>query len=335
MCVRLETNQVSDQNISNCDGNNYEKKDVLDHDTEYASPTSNSLPWLTAMVWPLMSTLPILLTQENLPTRYSNVFPAEWYTHDPAIDSPKPLGLFLGMFAVVVGHMFLLPIFYVYRQGTLSGGVKPISIQRKGERKYDFTEGLKTHLTQPEGFILLSIYLSATWMMGLMPTSYYSFNGGIQWSRVFLCLATQDFFQYAMHRLEHCFSYEVYKNSHKPHHRFTNPRLFDAFDGSVPDTVLMILIPLFTTAHTIRDCNVWTYMSFGSMYANWLVLIHSEYVFPWDSTFRALGLGTPGDHHVHHKLFNCNFGHLFLWYDQICGTYRSPKSLPKIFNHGI
>lgn len=303
--------------------------------TKYPSSTVTSLSWLTAVVWPLMSTLPILLTLEEFPTRYSNIFPAEWYTHDPAIERPKPLGLFLGIFAVVVGHMFLLPIFYIYRQGTLSGGVKPTSIQKKGEQKYDFSEGLKTHLTQPEGFVLLSVYLSLTWMMGLMPLSYYSFNGGIQWSRVFLCLATQDFVQYTMHRLEHCFSYEVYEKSHKPHHRFTNPRLFDAFNGSVTDTVLMILLPLFITAHMIRDCNVWTYMAFGSMYANWLVLIHSEYVLPWDSTFRALGLGTPGDHHVHHKLFTYNFGHLFMWYDQIGGTYKNPNTLsPKLFNHG-
>jgi len=331
----LEPNQGSDQVVSTYDGDKHKKELVPKQSAINPPPTATFLPWVTAVVWPLMSTLPILLTAEKLPTRYSNLFPAEWHTHDPAIESPKPLGLFLGILAVVIGHMFLIPIFYLYRQGTLSGGVKPTSIQTKGEQNYDFFEGIKTHLTQPEGFVLLSIYLSFTWMMGLMPVSYYSFDGGIQWSRVFLCLATQDFVQYAMHRLEHCFSYEVYKKSHKPHHRFTNPRIFDAFNGSVTDTVLMILIPLFITAHMIRDCNVWTYMSFGSMYANWLVLIHSEYVFPWDSSFRALGLGTPGDHHVHHKLFTCNFGHLFLWYDKIGGTYRNPNTLaPKLFNHG-
>lgn len=293
------------------------------------------LPWLTVVVWPLMSTLPLLLTSENLPTHYSKIFPSEWYKQDATNEQPMPLGLILGILAVVVGHMFVLPIFYIYRQGTLSGGVKPTSIQTKGERKYEFLEGLKTHLTQPEGFVLLSIYLSSTWMMGLMPKSYYSFDEGIKWSRVLLCLATQDFVQYIMHRFEHCFSFEIYKKSHKPHHRFTNPRLFDAFNGSVADTILMILIPLYITANIVRDCNVWTYMVFGSMYANWLVLIHSEYVFPWDSSFRALGLGTPGDHHVHHKLFVYNYGHLFLWFDQLGGTYRSPNQYaPKIFNPG-
>ena len=284
------------------------------------------LSWTMSLVWPLMSTLPLVLT--STPLHYSKIFPTEWYTYEK--DSPKPLGLILGITAVVVGHLFLVPLFYFYRNGSL--GVTPLSVQSKGARQYDFMEGLKTHLTQPEGFVLLGGYLSFTWMYNLMPESYYSFEHNIQWSRVFLCLVIQDTLQYIMHRLEHVVSPEVYKKSHKPHHTFTNPRLFDAFNGSVPDTVLMILIPLFLTAHIVRDCNVWTYMSFGSMYANWLVLIHSEYVMPWDSLFHKIGFGTSGDHHVHHKVFKYNFGHLFMWSDQIAGTYRSPKSFaPKLF----
>eukprot|EP00554_Chaetoceros_debilis_P002835 CAMPEP_0194091028 /NCGR_PEP_ID=MMETSP0149-20130528/41324_1 /TAXON_ID=122233 /ORGANISM="Chaetoceros debilis, Strain MM31A-1" /LENGTH=313 /DNA_ID=CAMNT_0038775481 /DNA_START=97 /DNA_END=1038 /DNA_ORIENTATION=- len=312
------------------------------------------LSWASAVVWPLMSILPILLSTEELPTHYSNVFPEEWYKVDNMVretvfedgtigtehmnNNPKPLGLILGILAVFIGHVFLVPIFYLYRQGYLStdGKTKPQSIQSSGARDYHFGEGLQTHLSQPEGFVLLGLYLTVTWMLNLMPQSYYSFEGTIQWGRVFLCLAAQDGLQYAMHRLEHRVSPEFYKLSHKPHHRFTNPRLFDAFNGSVPDTVLMILLPLFATANLVRDCNVWTYMAFGSMYANWLVLIHSEYVFPWDGVFRSLGLGTPADHHVHHKLFKYNYGHLFLWFDQIGGTYRDPQNYaPKIFNVGV
>ena len=89
------------------------------------------------------------------------------------------------------------------------------------------------------------------------------------------CLLVQDFVQYVMHVFEHKASPELYKMSHKPHHRFTNPKLFDAYNGSVADTVLMILIPLYVTANVVH-CNVWTYMAFGSLYANWLTLIHSE-----------------------------------------------------------
>jgi len=44
-----------------------------------------------------------------------------------------------------------------------------------------------------------------------------------------------------------------YRKSHKPHHRFTNPKLFDAFNGSLSDTFFMILVPLFATAHISRS----------------------------------------------------------------------------------
>ena len=299
------------------------------------------LPWTCAIVWPLMSTVPLLLTNKDLPSHYSNIFPQTWYEYESENTTnnqqqPKPLGLCLGILAVFIGHVFLIPIFYLYKNGHFSStNTKPKSIQSQGERPYLFMEGLTTHLSQPEGFVLLTLYLSITWMFNLMPSSYYSFDGCIQWTKVFLCLTVQDGLQYIMHRLEHAISPEFYKKSHKPHHRFTNPRLFDAFNGSIPDTVLMILIPLYATANIVRSCNVWTYMAFGSMYANFLVLIHSEYVFPWDGIFRKFGLGTPGDHHVHHKLFKYNYGHLFMWFDYMGGTYRNPQDYaPKLFQYG-
>jgi sterol desaturase/sphingolipid hydroxylase (fatty acid hydroxylase superfamily) len=193
-----------------------------------------------------------------------------------------------------------------------------------------------THLAQPEGFVLLGLYLSFTWLFNLMPYSYYSFHGTIQIKETFLCLVIQDGIQYTMHRLEHIVSPAFYQKSHKPHHKFTNPRMFDAFNGSLTDTFCMILIPLFTTANIVRTCNVWSYMAFGSMYANWLTMIHSEYVLPWEGIFRRLGFGTAGDHHVHHKFFKYNYGHLFMWFDQLCGTYQDPRRFSKgAFNENV
>ena len=114
--------------------------------------------------------------------------------------------------------------------------------------------------------------------------------------------------------------------SHKPHHRFVNPRLFDAFDGSVPDTFCMILVPLAITAQLL-PANVWEYMAFGASWSACLCLIHSEVHNPWDGLFRRLGLGTAADHHVHHRLFVFNYGHLFMYWDKLLGTYRDPAKL--------
>jgi len=76
-----------------------------------------------------------------------------------------------------------------------------------------------------------------------------------------------------MHIAEHKVSPAIYQASHKPHHKWRVPRLFDAFNGSTADTVLMILLPLYVTANVIH-CNVWSYMAFGTIYANYLTLIH-------------------------------------------------------------
>jgi sterol desaturase/sphingolipid hydroxylase (fatty acid hydroxylase superfamily) len=333
---------------------------ALEHQSPFVSESKiaqHFLRWIGLAVWPVMLFLPLLLNHTSN-CHYSNLFPRAWYTiHgeswlDKSIeeggiwewgtnimcgssDKPlrHPLGLSLGISAVAIGHVFLLVYFRLHQQQLLG---KTTPVQRRGAVEYVYFAALKSHLSQPGGFLLLGLYLTITWVFDMLPPSYYSFGGGVQYTRVLLCLICQDFAQYVMHRVEHVAHPKVYKISHKPHHRFTNPKLFDAFDGSVPDTAIMILIPLFITAHVVRDCNVWTYMAFGSSYANWLTFIHSETTFPWEPLFRSLGLGTAADHHVHHKFFKYNFGHTFMWFDWIAGTYRNPKDVwGKEFNVGV
>lgn len=268
------------------------------------------ISWL---LWPALATVPLVLTYNDC---YKKIFPDAWYDTEPrdfwnnsSGVWPSPLGLSLGLFAVIVGQIWILAYFCLKRSFCL--GKKELAIQKSGAVVYELGEGMLTHLSQPGGFVLMGGYLIISWMTGLMPPSYYSHSNGINWIHVALQLLIQDFFMYCMHMVEHIFA-ELYKVSHKPHHRWTNPRLFDAFNGSLADTSLMILVPLVLTARCV-PANVWSYMAFGSIYANWLTLIHSEYVHVWDSVFRIFGFGTPWDHHVHHKLFVFNYGHLFMY----------------------
>lgn len=305
------------------------------HEFYKHSPLSH----LGLLVWPLMLALPLLLTSSLM--HYSTVFPRSWYSINRDDENGSwgdglrhPLGLTLGISAVAVGHVFLLIYFRIYQKHQLLG--RTIPIQSRGSVQYIYSEALTNHLAQPGGFLLLGLYLTITWVYNLLPESYYQFSGSIQYTTVFQCLMVQDFVQYLMHRMEHISHPKVYRISHKPHHKFTNPKLFDAFDGSVPDTAIMILLPLFVTAHICRDANVWTYMAFGSTYANWLTLIHSEVAFPWEPLFRRLGFGTAADHHVHHKFFRWNYGHLFMWWDWILRTYRDPSAVwGKEFSVGV
>lgn len=260
----------------------------------------------------MIISLPMILTTNDL---YKTLIPSEYYDDD-ARDFwnengvwPSPVGLTLGILAVIVGQFFILSYFFIWHAGYFG---KPTPIQQVGPPTYNLMDGLKNHLSQPEGFVMLGGYLILTWMFGLMPSSYYAFSGGINVWQVAAQLLLTDFFQYGMHMGEHLVDKRIYRVSHKPHHRFTNPKLFDAFNGSPADTFFMILIPLAATARCV-PANVWSYMTFGALYANWLVLIHAEYRHPWDRLFRHLGFGTAADHHVHHKLFNYNYGHLFMY----------------------
>jgi len=237
---------------------------------------------------------------------------------------PDPTGLFCGILAVIVGQIAVIA--YHYWHVHYSSNSKIQKVKEEMDTRKTFWEDCASHLMQPEGFFLLGGYLAGTWMFRLMPASYYTWEGGVNPLHVFMQLVVNDCFQTIMHMGEHKLSPKIYQKSHKPHHRFLNPKMFDAFNGSVADTVAMILVPLFLTANLIH-CNVWSYMAFGTMYSAWLTLIHSETTHPWDSLFRMFGLGTAGDHHVHHKCFIYNYGHLFMWWDMMAGTYRSPLAI--------
>lgn len=276
-----------------------------------------TLSWL---IWPGIVSLPLVLTANDL---YASIFPEEWCSYAGKQETPSPLGLSLGISAVIVGQVATIMYHWLHVSGSF-GPLKPV--QKGSPINYHFWQETFGHLSQPEGFVMLGGYLTGYWMLNLMPNSYYSFQGGVDWVAVGLQLLCQDVIQFAMHYGEHKVSAAIYRSSHKPHHRFTNPKFFDAFNGSATDTFLMILVPLLVTSRVIH-CNVWTYMTFGSLYANWLCLIHSEVHHPWDTLFRQLGFGTAADHHVHHKLFVKNYGHLFMYADRVCGTYKHPDTI--------
>ena len=234
----------------------------------------------------------------------------------------SPVGLFLGLTCVLATHLLLvLPYYYCLRHGLIR---RPLIHTQTYENT--FFDDAKKHLTNPEGFLLLGGYLSITWMFGLMPASYYAiWDSEASMIDILLQLLINDLYQTIAHIGEHRIR-TLYNYAHKLHHRHKSPILLDAFDGDVVDTVCMILVPLYLTSLTLeyvfqRDVSVWSYMIFGTLYANYLCLIHSEFEHSWDWLARKLGLCTPRDHHIHHKMFHRNFGHIFSYWDRLLGTY--------------
>jgi sterol desaturase/sphingolipid hydroxylase (fatty acid hydroxylase superfamily) len=270
--------------------------------------------------------IPLVLTNKDT---YKFIIPIKYYNDKNIISSY--FGLIIGLLSVAIGQTFTLLYFYLLKNNYIL--TNSIFIQKKQLNNYIYYNELIKHLFQPEGFILVGGYLIFTWIYKIMPLSYYSFIGGIIWIDVLLQLLIQDSLQFIMHIIQHKSFPIFYKISHKPHHKFTNPKLFDSFNGSCMDTLIMIIFPLFITAQLVHT-NIWSYITFGTLYANWLVLIHSEYSHSWDYLFRLIGFGTSGDHHVHHKLFVYNYGHLFMYWDIIYGTYKSPLDVD-LFNEDI
>jgi len=276
--------------------------------------------------WPAILAVPLLLGYNDGARRF---IPARF--HEPWVEGwPAPLGLCLGLLAVAVGQVVIVVYHYLHINGAFGPAVP---VQSEGARPSSFSAALRSHVSQPEGFVLVGSWLITTWMLNILPKAYYSFDGGIEWSKVAAGLLLQDALQWGMHLAEHKIHATIYQYSHKPHHRFVNPIMFDAFDGSLLDTLLMILVPL-TIVTQVVHCNVWTYMTIGSTYAAWLTLIHSEYVHPWDPVFRRLGFGTAADHHVHHKVFLFNYGHLFMYWDRLAGCYKAPCDV-RTFNKNV
>ena len=138
-----------------------------------------------------------------------------------------------------------------------------------------------------------------------------------------------DFFTYLAHRLEHSWP-ALYVRSHKSHHKWINPRLYNAFSACVNDTITLILIPLFLTHWVCRTVNCNTFAIFGTLYAAQFTLIHCEFPHPWDPLLKLFGIGTAEDHNVHHAYFTLNYGHFVMWWDWLGGTYRSGSTMSKM-----
>jgi len=238
---------------------------------------------------------------------------------------PDVTGLGLGLCAVMVAQMLVL-VYHIVRTIQLHNDKADSNMWPTLARQ------ITGHVSQPEGFALLGLYLCGTWLLRLMPDSYYSLEGAVQWLHVLAQLLIVDLLQYTMHRLEHVSANvwpALYQASHKLHHRFPTPNLTDAFHGSPVDTYLMILVPLFLTSIVsgFFNCNVWSYIWFGALYSSQLCLIHSNYDHPWGREFRKAGIATSADHHVHHKLYKYNYGHVFMYWDVIFGTYKQPDNI--------
>lgn len=228
----------------------------------------------------------------------------------------------VGLGSVLIGQVLVVGYYYArhYVPGWQPGAKK----WHHNDRQQPRTSELVRHVFQPESFALVFGYLTASWRLGWLQPTYYRADmpftvRGILWD-VLLQFLTVDLVMFWVHVLEHR-TRGWYKHSHRHHHVFVKPRLLHAFQGSVVDTLGLIVLPLMVTG--ALPVHYWSYVMFGTLYSMYFALIHSEFDHPWEPWSGFLGLATSGDHFRHHKHFNCNFGHFFTFWDRALGTYRA------------
>lgn len=249
-----------------------------------------------------------------------------WSRQAGRADWPDSDGLCGGLAAVVVAQVAIV-VYQYWRRFSIVAGAHAHLIQKQ-ETAYErsFAADVARHLSNPGAFLLMLPYLCLTWWFRLMPESYYDWGRPVSWPMVLAQLLVVDFFTFSFHVAQHALP-ALYKRSHKPHHRFTRPQLFNAFDGSLVDTVMLILFPLFTTAQLLPASN-WDYIAFGTVYSSHFMLIHSEFSHVWDPLLSKFMVNVAEDHHVHHATFKSNFGHFFTVFDRVAGTYRAGRDCP-------
>lgn len=174
---------------------------------------------------------------------------------------------------------------------------------------------LLNHVLVFEGIPLSYLFLISYWTSGYLPASYYDLDLTFKFVDFIGMLLLQDFLQYVSHVIAH----KLRLKYHWPHHKATTPNVLDAFKGSVLDTSLMVLLPMFFTLQVFHT-NCLTLQIFGSFYSSYLILIHADYEHPWEKYLEKIGFATSKDHRLHHQKRNVNFGHVFIIWDVLFNT---------------
>lgn len=131
-----------------------------------------------------------------------------------------------------------------------------------------------------------------------------------------------------IHYVQHRWRW-LYYNTHAIHHTIANPTMIVALTGYLPDTALLILVPLHSTMFivpaTLADIFVFTVIALIHLHC-----IHSEFFHAWDPALRAAGLVDTSFHHGHHLKPRCNLAHFFVGIDKLYGTYFDVASHAKL-----
>ena len=201
----------------------------------------------------------------------------------------------------------------------------------------------KTALFRPEGIsavliymafgLALSIILQPVFGIDVVPRCIKTLTPRWHPAITILYFVVFDCLMWCIHYTQHHWRW-LYVNTHAVHHTITSPTIIVALTGYLPDTCLLIIVPLHLTLYVVdamtSRANFISVFVFAILSLVHLHCIHSEFENKWDPLFRKWGIVNSWDHHVHHLRPRCNLAHFFVAIDKAFGTYCDPKSIDKI-----
>jgi len=244
--------------------------------------------------------------------------------------------LLLCVLAMVGPYLFCC-LTYVYHFSKLDKAnsvklrVHPQDVPKPAHR-YDWISAIG----RPEGITAVVAYIVIMTLLGpvtdvfdVVPFPIKDLTPTIKPLVLLAYFLTFDFLMWCIHFCQHNWAW-LYHHTHDQHHLIKSPTIVVALTGFLPDTMLLIIVPLHLTMVLVPCGNFVTVFLFASISLWHLHTIHSEFMNPWDPVLEKLGLVTTHDHHVHHLRPRKNLAHFFVMYDKMFGTYVDPKSLSQL-----
>jgi sterol desaturase/sphingolipid hydroxylase (fatty acid hydroxylase superfamily) len=253
--------------------------------------------------------------------------------HLPSVDSP--IFLVLVALAILGPYVFIGGIYLYHFHGRkIMPKLRKADDKPLNEHIYDWA----TALFRPEGITAVVGYMTVGLALSLLfpdtlgfivPSSIKTLNWNFNVLTLGLYFIVFDSTMWCIHYVQHRWRW-LYYNTHSIHHTIKSPTIISALTGYLPDTCLLILVPLHTTLMVVPGGNFLTVFAFAISSLFHLHCIHSEFQHSWDVLFRKIGIVNSWDHHVHHLKPRKNLAHFFVLLDKVMGTYQDPMEMANI-----
>ncbi|KAL0479058.1 delta7-sterol 5-desaturase [Acrasis kona] len=171
--------------------------------------------------------------------------------------------------------------------------------------------------------------MTAPWLVAEMRgySKLYLYDPTVSWwtvaATVVWFIVFTDSCIYWIHRWEHTFPW-IYKNIHKPHHRWLVPTPFaalafhpvDGYAQSIPYHLFVFLFPM----------NVFLYFGLFFFVQLWTIGIHDSVDFIGGKYGSLISQVINGSMHhtIHHSKFLYNYGQYFTFWDRAFGSHYEP-----------